>query len=149
MEENRELWEQLRREYIHSQLSYRELAEKYGLPWGQVARTGAREGWMEKRRQAAQPTESPAQRFQSLISRTMDLMEEILEDEQQFNRHLVKPRSDAASDQEERIYRKVDTKALKEFVAGLKELRTMLPGEDAGENALRVIFEAGEEAFNE
>ena len=81
---------------------------------------------MEKRRQAAQPTESPAQRFQSLISRTMDLMEEILEDEQQFNRHLVKPRSDAASDQEERIYRKVDTKALKEFVAGLKELRTML-----------------------
>ena len=149
MEENRELWDRLRREYIHSQLSYRELAEKYGLPPGQVARTGGREGWMEKRKQAFQAPQDPSARLRGLIGRTMDLMEEILEDEQQFNRHLVKLRGDSSAEQEERIYRKVDTKALKEFVAGLKELRTMLPEEDTGANELRVVFEAGEEAFNE
>ena len=51
----------------------------------------------------------------------------------------------------ERVFR-LDTRALKEFISALKELRGLVDQEDPDlprEEGLRVIFEAGEEAFNE
>ena len=88
----------------------------------------------------------PEERFAQLLDRTMDLMETILEDKDQFHRHLVKTKAEGEAEQ---IYSKVDTRALKEFVSGLKELRSLLPQEEAPSQGLQVIFAAGEEAFNE
>ena len=88
-------------------------------------------------------------RFESLLLRTMDRMEAVMADEKQFRRHFVKSKGEGDIDQKERIYRKVDTKALKEFVAALGELKDLLGEEETVDTALRVVFEAGEEAFNE
>ena len=90
-----------------------------------------------------------SQRLQVLIGCAMDRMESVLADQDQFNRHFVKVKSDGDADQEERVYRKVDTKALREFVSGLKELKSLLREELEPSGDIRVIFEAGEEAFNE
>lgn len=93
--------------------------------------------------------EEAAVRLQAILARTMDLAEEILDDEDQFRRHLVKNRGEGEAELVEQVYRKVDTKALKEFISGLKELRAMTGQEEAPQEPLRVIFEAGEDCFNE
>ena len=55
-----------------------------------------------------------------------------------------------AEELEERIFRKLDTKALKEVTAALKDLKAMVQGgEDDQDNQVRVVFEAGEEEWNE
>lgn len=79
-----------------------------------------------------QENQTTARRLQGLIGRTMDLMEQILEDM-------------GRADQEDR---RVDTRSLKEFVSGLKELKSMLQEEQPAQEVLRVVFEAGEEDFN-
>ena len=87
-------------------------------------------------------------RLQELTEQTVAMMEQILRDKKQFRRHFVKVKGDGETDQEERVYKKVDTKALKEFISALRELKELL-GQEQQETALRVVFEAGEEAFNE
>ena len=78
---------------------------------------------------------SAPERFSRLVDKTMDLMERILEDMGQ-------------SEDPEQPGCRGDTKSLKEFVSGLKELKSMLQEEAAPQETLRVIFEAGEEDFN-
>ena len=84
--------------------------------------------------------------LRELTEQTVEMVELILKDKKQFRRHFVKGKGEA--EQEERVYKKVDTKALKEFISALRELKELLGG-DQGSGDIRVIFEAGEEAFNE
>ena len=86
--------------------------------------------------------------LRGLTEQTVEMMEQILKDRKQFRRHFVKVKGDGETDQEERVYKKVDTKALKEFISALRELKELL-GEEERSGDIRVIFEAGEEAFNE
>lgn len=83
--------------------------------------------------------------LRGLMEQTVEMVEQILRDKKQFRRHFVKGKD---ADQEERVYKKVDTKALKEFISALRELKELI-GEDRGSSDIRVVFEAGEEAFNE
>ena len=83
--------------------------------------------------------------LRGLTEQTVEMMEQILRDKEQFRRHFVKGKD---TDQEERVYGKVDTKALKEFISALRELKELL-GEEQSSSGVRVVFEAGEEAFNE
>ena len=87
--------------------------------------------------------------LRGLTEQTVEMMEQILRDKKQFRRHFVKVKGDGETDQEERVYKKVDTKALKEFISALRELKELLGGEEEGSRDIRVVFEAGEEAFNE
>lgn len=88
-------------------------------------------------------------RFEGLLERTMERMEAVMADEKQFRRHFVKSKGEGDIDQKERVYKKVDTKSLKEFVAALGGMKELLGREEQLESSLRVVFEAGEEAFNE
>ena len=83
--------------------------------------------------------------LRGLTEQTVEIVEQVLRDKKQFRRHFVKGKD---ADQEERVYKKVDTKALKEFISALRELKELL-GEEERSGDIRVIFEAGEEAFNE
>ena len=85
--------------------------------------------------------------LRGLTEQTVEMMEQILRDRKQFRRHFVKVKGEEV-DQEERVYKKVDTKALKEFISALRELKELI-GEDQSSSGVRVVFEAGEEAFNE
>ena len=85
--------------------------------------------------------------LRGLTEQTVEMVEQILRDKKQFRRHFVKVKGEEV-DQEERVYKKVDTKALKEFISALRELKELI-GEEQGSSGIRVVFEAGEEAFNE
>ena len=45
-------WKKLKAEYIAGDTSYRELAAKYGVPFGTLRKVAAREQWAQKRAQA-------------------------------------------------------------------------------------------------
>jgi hypothetical protein len=85
--------------------------------------------------------------LRGLTEQTVEMMEQILKDRKQFRRHFVKVKGEEV-DQEERVYKKVDTKALKEFISALRELKELI-GEEQGSSGIRVVFEAGDAAFNE
>lgn len=44
-------WKKISTEYINTDIGYKELSEKYGLPVSEVSKKGAMERWVEKRRQ--------------------------------------------------------------------------------------------------
>ena len=151
-EESGELWGRIREEYIQSDLSLRKLSEKYGVSKQQLERRSAREGWpaLRERSRASggAPAGNTARHLEETVEKMLKLLQQDFEDQQQFHRYLVKTKG--AEELEERIFRKLDTKALKEVTAALKDLKAMVQGgEDDQDNQVRVVFEAGEEDWNE
>ena len=61
----------------------------------------------------------------------------------------MKTKADGAEELEERIFRKLDTKSLKEVTAVLKDLKAMVQEAGSQNAQVRVVFEAGEEDWNE
>ena len=149
-EENREIWARIREEYIQSDLSLRKLSEKHGVSRRQLERRSAREGWpaLRERSRGGPLSEDTARRLTEAVEKALKVVQDAFDDEKQFHRYLVKTKG--AEELEERIFQKLDTKALKEVTAALKDLKAMLQGgEDGQDNQVRVVFEAGEEAWNE
>ena len=151
-EESGELWGRIREEYIQSDLSLKKLSEKYGVSKRQLVRRSAREGWPalweRSRASGGAPAGNTARRLEETVEKMLKLLQQDFEDQQQFHRYLVKTKG--AEELEERIFRKLDTKALKEVTAALKDLKAMVQGgEDDQDNQVRVVFEAGEEDWNE
>lgn len=150
-EENEAFWGRLREEYVRSDLSLKKLAEKHGVSRRQLERRCAREGWAAQRERASggSLTEDTARRLTEAVERALEVVREALEDEQQFHRYLVKTKADGAEELEERIFRKLDTKSLKEVTAVLKDLKAMVQEAGSQNAQVRVVFEAGEEDWNE
>ena len=151
-DESGELWGRIREEYIQSDLSLRKLSEKYGVSKRQLERRSAREGWpaLRERSRASggAPAGNTARRLEETVEKMLKLLQQDFEDPQQFHRYLVKIKG--TEEPEERIFQKLDTKALKEVTSALKELKALLrDGEEPEEKELRVVFEAGEEDWNE
>ena len=184
-------WLKIKTEYITTDTSYRKLAEKYGLSRVQVGNVGKEENWVELRRQYLENTltktlektaETDSDRLARLMettSRAIDVVVGAFEDEKQFNRHIITEGiGEGATMTEERIYAKVDTKALKDLTSVLKDLTGLMrdfyniptPAQaeaqriaaarlamdqkraDASETEtsdLTVIFKAGPEEWNE
>ena len=83
------------------------------------------------------------------MEKMLKLLQQDFEDQQQFHRYLVKTKAGADGDLEERIFQKLDTKSLKEVTAVLKDLKAMVQEASGGDAQVRVVFEAGEESWNE
>ena len=151
-DESGELWGQLRQEYIHSDLSLKKLSEKYGVSKRQLERRSAREGWgalRERNRVSGGLSEDTARRLTEAVEKALKVVQDAFEDEKQFHRYLVKTKAGADGDLEERIFQKLDTKSLKEVTAVLKDLKAMVQEASGGDAQVRVVFEAGEESWNE
>ena len=201
-------WLKIKTEYITTDTSYRKLAEKYGLSRVQVGNVGKEENWVELRRQYLENTltktlektaETDSDRLARLMettSRAIDVVVGAFEDEKQFNRYLVDRkekytfptafedengeiiRVDERQWTEERVFAKVDTKALRDLTTVLKDLTGLMrdfyniptPAQaeaqriaaarlemdrrraeawDDDVNEIAVTFDAGEEAWNE
>ena len=152
-EENREIWARIREEYIQSDLSLRKLSEKHGVSKRQLERRSAREGWgalRERNRVSGGGlSEDTARRLTEAVEKALKVVQDAFDDEKQFHRYLVKTKADGAEELEERIFRKLDTKSLKEVTAVLKDLKAMVQEASGSDTQVRVVFEAGEEAWNE
>lgn len=149
-------WEKVRIEYITTDTSQSKLAKKYGLPKSTIAQRSLRESWVEKREQfkskvetktLAKTANSEANRLARLMETTakaIDVAVRAFEDDMQFNRYLVERRvkyatADVDTDEEgnsravaerqwteEQVFRKTDTKALKDITGVLKDLTGLM-----------------------
>lgn len=132
-------WSPIKTEYITTKCSYRQLSEKYGVSIGNISKRAIREQWKEQRERYVQKAfkkaeekaaNKEANRLARLITATtkaIDVAMEAFEDEQQFNRYIISEGiGGGATETEERIYSKVDTKALKDLTGVLKDLTGLM-----------------------
>ena len=199
-------WEEIKTEYITTDISQRKLAAKYGIGTVAISTRSKSEGWVEARKQykaktIAKTLEKSSTREANRLARLMDTTTKAIdvavkafEDESQFNRYLVDRKEAYASPlidedgetaiserswTEEKIFSKVDTKALKDLTSVLKDLTSLMrdfyniptpaqaeaqriaaerleldrlkaaASKDNTADEIEVIFNAGPEAWNE
>ena len=146
-------WDAIKTEYITGHVSYRQLSKKYNISLSTVGVRAGREEWAEKRRlyrnkvatkSIEKASERESNRLANLMeatSRAIDVVVGSFADTEQFNRYLVERRErytgayiadedsppiDERTWTEEQVFKKTDTKALKEMTSVLKELTGLM-----------------------
>lgn len=146
-------WKKIKTEYITTDIGLRKLAEKNGVSLSAVGTRSKNEGWPALRKQYKDKTLTKtleksstveANRLARLMDTTtkaIDVAVKAFEDESQFNRYLVDRKEAYASPlidedgetaiserswTEEKIFSKVDTKALKDLTSVLKDLTSLM-----------------------
>lgn len=132
-------WVAIKAEYIATTISQRELAEKYGVSHSTIRRRCEKESWVAARERyerdvsakvAQKNANKEVNRLSRLIDATtkaIDVAMEAFEDEKQFNRHIVyESPLPGVSEAKERVFAKVDTKALKDLTGVLKDLTGLM-----------------------
>lgn len=146
-------WKKIKTEYITTDISQRKLAAKYGVSHVAVSDRSKKEEWVKAREQYKAKTlaktlekssDIEANRLARLMDTTtkaIDVAVRAFEDESQFNRYLVDRRETYASPlidedgetaiserswTEEKVFSKVDTKALKDLTSVLKDLTGLM-----------------------
>lgn len=132
-------WAAIKSEYITTSQSYVQLSKKFGVSAQRIGKVSNKEGWPEKRLRFSQKCLSKAHekaetqevnRLSKLIEATsaaVDVAVKAFEDEKQFNRYVVAEAvGDGTSCTTEKIFEKVDTKALKELTGALKDLTGLM-----------------------
>lgn len=127
-------WEKIKTEYITQDISQRKLAAKHKVSYDTLKRKCAEESWVELRREykrnvtakamdaiAGEQAMKIAERF-SVVDTALERVKELYADAEQFNRHLVEREDDDGKHVEERIFQKLDTKAMKDGVVMLEKL---------------------------
>lgn len=181
-------WERIKSEYVTTNISQKKLAEKYGVSKNGIQYRCAVERWGEQRRQhqdrimektSQRLSDEAAERMVQLMGGTDKMLTaalQALDDPNQFYRYLVKDKADGEAFTKEEVFRKADTKAMKDMTLMLEkltgitrdlyglptreqELRRALAEEKLalekkkledgfGEQHFEVVFAAGDEAWN-
>jgi hypothetical protein len=140
-------WVQLKAEYASTKISYRKMAEKYGISFNTLKDHAGVDKWADARKKfentvtkntiqrlASKKANSCVKQLSSVGNAAVMLtatIERITNDADQFRRHLVTERvgegtgpGEYTETQEvkERIYDKYDTKSLKDLTGALKDL---------------------------
>ena len=149
-------WEIIKTEYITTDISHRKLASKYSVPLSNIQRRSKAENWVDCRSQykakvTSKTLEKSANRESNRLAKLMDVTSKAIDvvvnafdDKEQFNRYIVERKEkyalpDMGEDDEEnskliserqwseeQIFKKTDTKALKELTAALKDLTGLM-----------------------
>lgn len=125
-------------EYITTNISYACLAEKHKIPMTSLAKYAKDNQWVAKRKQycenivteiADSVGEGKIDKLKKLISASdmaADVIEKTLSDAQQFQRYVVTEKDGIGETTQEYIFEKIDTKALRDVVASIKDLTTVM-----------------------
>lgn len=132
-------WAKIKSEYITTNTSYRKLAEKYNIATSTMQNRAKRENWVELRKRhrrkiverAVRKVEAKEAdrlaRIGVLANKALDVAMGAFEDEQQFNRYIISEGIECGgSVTSERIFDKVDTKALRDLTAVIKDLASVI-----------------------
>lgn len=132
-------WEAIKTEYVTTDVSQRDLIKKYKLNTRYVARHSKNEEWVRLRKEykakmaakvIAKSCDRKAKELESLLDSSYqirDVIENAVNDPLQFNRYLVQFGSGKGEyDTEERVYTKVDTKAIREMTQALKAVENLI-----------------------
>ena len=155
-------WQKIKTEYITTDTSYRKLAQKYGGSHVQIARVGKAEGWVDLREQhvtntIAKTVESISQqevdratRIRTVADKLLDKIEAVVE--------AVEPKNMSAKDIRSLTAAVKDLKEIQgvkssldqqEQEARIANLRKQADKESDTVEGIEVVFQAGEEAWNE
>lgn len=132
-------WNSIKSEYITTDISYRKLAEKRGVSWRTLAERARREGWPAERSRycntvVVKTVQKTATKQSSANARKLDRLQQaadsmseviagIFGDGEQFNRYIItEGLGDGATKVEERQYKKIDTRAIKDLTGAIKNL---------------------------
>lgn len=132
----------LRTEYIIGEETLKALAEKYGASLAYIRKISGAEKWTEQRRQyreqvgkdaikgAGKAAARKLMSVQQAVDRLSARIAKLLEDEEQFNRHIVteteSQNGHMTSTQVETIFLKADTYAIKNLTGALKDLTAII-----------------------
>ena len=152
-------YSKLKREYLRGNISYRELAKKYDVPFGTLRKVAAKEQWTQLRTQARAKADTKiidaisdreAEKAidiidvaDKLLGKLSELMETMVVDTQSF-----KQLTSALKDLKEIKGYKSEAD-MREQEARINKLRKEAEREDDTTNEIEIVFKAGEEAWNE
>lgn len=132
-------WNTVKTEYVTTRSTYSQLSEKYHVSIGNISKVSRREGWREQRKKfeqkvftktankAAAKEANHLARLMDATNKAIGVAMEAFEDDKQFNRYIVTDGlGGGATETNERIFSKVDTKALKDLTGVLKDLTALM-----------------------
>ena len=132
-------WTAIKAEYVTGKISLRELAEKYHISLSTIGTRAAREDWAEEREQErakiAQSVQAKTrekrikreavalERITGEAEKLIDEVAQSLEDPDQLYRHVIYTMKGI---QEEKVLGKLDTKAARDYVSMLLDLKALM-----------------------
>lgn len=132
-------WAAIKLEYVSTSISLRDLAKKYGVNKASVFSRSRDEKWADQRaeyqikiiakaeRKTANKEVNRLARLIDATTKAIDVAMEAFEDDKQFNRHIVyESPLPGTSEAVEKIFGKVDTKALRDLTGVLKDLTGLM-----------------------
>jgi transposase len=131
MAKKRPSWEELKTEYVTTDISYRKIADKYKLSASTVAKMAYKYKWTEARakhrekivtKTADKIAENKANKLATIAEsadKMADTIHRVMEDTDQFFR-----RTNLAG--EDIVSQKADTKAMKELASAMKDLTSVI-----------------------
>lgn len=131
-------WDAIKTEYVTTDISLRGLEQKYKLEHTNLAKHSKVEGWVKARKDyrtrattkaITKSCNKRANELAGILDAAFNIRDTIVgatKDPVQFNRYLVQYGSGKDYDTEERIYDKVDTKAIREMTLALKAVEDLI-----------------------
>ncbi len=149
----------IRTEYISDpKMSYRKLAEKYKFPLKKISQMGKKENWKQLRVQLGDKilkktiNKISTEKSEDLIrtirttNKLLTHVDKALEDDRQFNRHIVYENFKA----NEKVFDKSDARAIKDMSSALKNIATILqiePKKENEDNNVSIEFTSEQEEY--
>lgn len=132
-------WAKIKHAYICGEMSYRELAQKFGVPFKTLSEVAKREGWVTKRRQFRDEVSARAyararddevdelERIRAAADKLGGKLEEIMQDEDQLFLHTaVLADMDGATDLYERKMKAVNPRTMVALAKAMKDMTAVL-----------------------
>lgn len=136
-------WNKIKAEYITTSISYRKLADKWGVSFRTLADHATKEHWAEERNNyrnsvakqtvqkiASRTSTSNANklvRLQQAADSMSEVIADIFNDTEQFKRHIITTGLGMGETKVEcRVEDKFDTKAIKDLTGALKDLAIVM-----------------------
>ena len=134
-------WDKIRTEYITSDLSLKDISEKYGVQQRLVNTKSAEQGWVDQRkRYNAKVVEKAVNKVATkranqlakelaIADNISNVLKKALDDAEQFNRYIIDTTTRVDGTEirtsEEKTFEKVDMRALKDAAAALRLVEEM------------------------
>ena len=135
-------WTRLKNEYIKTDITLKDLAKKHNLTISSVSKYAASHKWTAQREKYWTRVESESLdrdahkeadrlgRLKTASDKLSIVIDKLLDDTAQFNRHLIQHKEKTYSDDEstekewveEEIFQKADSKAIRDLAASMKDL---------------------------
>ena len=134
-------WDKIRTEYITSDLSLKDVSEKYGVQQRLVNTKSAEQGWVDQRKKynakvvekavnkVATKRANQLAKELAIADNISNVLKKALDDAEQFNRYIIDTTTRVDGTEirtsEEKTFEKVDMRALKDAAAALRLVEEM------------------------